>query len=90
MLVNFNEKKVHAGGGNGDQVVSPINVVEVSDNQIILPGINNNRGWTAAIDRLSGKLLVTLAGTNISISQINLRLVATSLKMSIRAEERRS
>lgn len=67
MFVNFKDKSISAKNHAGKKFVSPIKNFEVTESQLIIQGIENHRGWNAAIDRESGRLSVSSVGDEVSI-----------------------
>lgn len=53
---------------DGKTASSPIKNSEVSGNQLILQGIENNHGWTMAINRQSGRMNVSSVGYEVSFT----------------------
>jgi hypothetical protein len=66
MFVDFEQKQVRATGESGLKEVSPIRNFEQTEQQMILQGVENQRGWSAAIDRQTGKMTITSAGPDVS------------------------
>ena len=66
MVVDFQKNVVRATDDSGHKEVSPIKNVENTEMRIILQGIENHRGWTAAIDRNSGEVIVSTSGPDVS------------------------
>jgi len=66
MFVDFEKKLVRATDESGHKEVSPIKNFEQTDTQMILQGVENERGWNAAIDRQTGRMTVTSAGPDVS------------------------
>ena len=66
MFVDFQQKLVRATAESGRKEVSPIKNFEQTEKQVILQGVENHRGWSAAIDRQTGKMTVTSAGPDVS------------------------
>jgi hypothetical protein len=66
MYMDFKRKVVHGTNKNGEEVTSPIKNFEVTDNAIILQGIENHRGWTTGIDRQTGELTLSSTGADVS------------------------
>jgi hypothetical protein len=67
MFINFAKKLVHAKDKNGDDYASPIKSFEVTKEQLIIQGIENHRGWSAAINRKTGDMSISSVGDNVSI-----------------------
>ena len=63
MFVDFQQKLVHATDESGKKKVSPIKNLDQTEKQIILQGVENHRGWSAAIDRQTGRMTVTATET---------------------------
>jgi hypothetical protein len=66
MFVDFEKKLVRATDESGHKEVSPIKNFEQTEKQVILQGVENNRGWSAAIDRQTGRMTITSAGSDVS------------------------
>jgi hypothetical protein len=66
MFVDFEKKLIRATDESGHKEVSPIKNLEQTEKQIILQGVENHRGWSAAIDRQTGRMTVTSAGSDVS------------------------
>ena len=66
MFVDFEKKLVRATDESGHKEVSPIRNLEQTEKQVIMQGVENHRGWSAAIDRQTGKMTVTSAGPDVS------------------------
>lgn len=66
MFVDFKNQEVHATDESGINVVSKIKSSEITEQQIILQGIENNRGWSVSIDKVNGKLSVSSTGSGVS------------------------
>jgi len=66
MFVDFENKLIRATDESGHKEVSPIKNFEQTEKQMILQGVENHRGWSAAIDRQTGRISVTLAGPDVS------------------------
>ncbi len=66
MFVDFNNKLVRATKESGHKQISPIKNLEKTESQLILQGVENQRGWSVAIDRQTGRMSVTSAGPDLS------------------------
>ena len=66
MFVDFNKQEIHATDESGINVVSIIKSSEITEQQIILQGIENHRGWSVTIHRGNGKLTVASSGSGVS------------------------
>lgn len=66
MFVDFGNKLVRATDESGHKEVSPIKNMEKTDKQVILQGVENHHGWSAAIDRQTGRMTVTSVGPDVS------------------------
>jgi hypothetical protein len=66
MFVDFEKKLIRATGESGHKEVSPIKNFEQTEKQVILQGVENHRGWSAVIDRQTGRMTVTSAGSDVS------------------------
>jgi len=70
MSVDFKKKTVHATYDSESEKTanSPIKNSEISGNQLILQGVENNHGWTMAINRESGRMSLAVVGHEVSFS----------------------
>jgi len=70
MNVDFKNKVVHAtyDAESEKTANSPIKNSEISGNQLILQGVENNHGWTMAINRESGRMSLAVVGHEVSFS----------------------
>jgi hypothetical protein len=66
MFVDFKKQEIHATDETGLDVVSEIKSSEITEQQIILQGIENHRGWSVTIDKGNGELTVTSSGAGVS------------------------
>ena len=69
--VDFKKKVVHASydaDSEKQTANSPIKNSEVSGNQLILQGIENNHGWSMAINQESGRMNLSAVGHEVSFS----------------------
>ncbi|MGD8850835.1 MAG: hypothetical protein PVI28_00270 [Gammaproteobacteria bacterium] len=66
MVIDFENNMIRATAESGYQETSPIRNADQTEKQMILQGVENHRGWTAAVDRHSGDLVVTSAGPGVS------------------------
>lgn len=66
MLIDFKKKVVRSTDSDGGKETSPIMNMDKTEKQLVLQGIENHQGWTATIDRVSGKLAISVAGTDVS------------------------
>lgn len=66
IFVDFENKQVRGTEEGGHQEVSPIKNLETTEKQVIIQGVENHRGWTAAIDRQTGRMTLTSAGADVS------------------------
>ena len=66
MFVDFKKQVIHATDETGLDVVSEINSSEITEQQIILQGIENHRGWSATIDKTNGQMTVASTGSGVS------------------------
>jgi hypothetical protein len=48
---------------SGEQAATTAHTLEDMSNSLILQGIEEGRGWTAVIDKISGKLVASAAGS---------------------------
>jgi hypothetical protein len=66
MFVDFEKQEVHATDELGINVVSHIKSSEMTEQQIILQGIENHRGWSVTIHRGNGEMTVASSGSGVS------------------------
>ena len=66
MFVDFKKQQIHATDETGINIVSPIKNSEITEQQIIMQGIENHRGWIATVDKANGNLTVTSSGAGVS------------------------
>ena len=65
IFVDFANQLVRGTEEGGQQEVSPIRQLDVTENQVILQGVENHRGWSVAIDRQTGRMTLTSAGGDV-------------------------
>jgi hypothetical protein len=65
MFVDFKKKLVTATDAEGVDAESPIKNQEITDKRIILQGVENHRGWSMAIDRVSGEMSLSANGPGV-------------------------
>jgi hypothetical protein len=70
MNVDFKKKVVHATYDFESEKIanSPIKNSEISGNQLILQGVENNHGWSMAINRESGRMSLAGVGDEVSFT----------------------
>jgi hypothetical protein len=70
MSVDFKKKMVHAtyDAESEKTANSPIKNSEISGNQLILQGVENNHGWSMAINRENGRMSLAVVGYEVSFS----------------------
>ena len=66
MFVDFKNQRIHATDESGIDIVSPIRNSAITEQQIILQGTENHRGWSATIDKTNGKMTIASLGSNVS------------------------
>ena len=66
MFVDVKRRVVHAENEKGEEVASPIKNFDVTENAIVLQGLDDHRGWTAGIDRKNGSLTLSSTGADVS------------------------
>ena len=66
MFVDVKRKLVHATDESGKEVSSPIKNFEITENAIILQGLENHRGWTLGIERKTGGMTMSATGPEVS------------------------
>jgi hypothetical protein len=71
MNVDFKKKMVHVSydaDSEKQTASSPIKNSEVSGNQLILQGVENNHGWSMAINQESGRMSVSAVGDEVTFT----------------------
>lgn len=68
LFVDVKRKVVHGVDESGEEVASPVKNYQVTEKAIILQGFENDRGWTAGIDRKTGGLTLSLTGADVSFT----------------------
>ena len=71
MNVDFKQNVVHAtyeAENEMQEANSPIKNSEISGNQLILQGVENNHGWTMAIDQDNGRMSLAVVGHEVSFT----------------------
>jgi hypothetical protein len=71
MKVDFKKKVINASYDEESEKLtanSPIKNSEISGNQLILQGVENNHGWTIAIHRSTGRMSLAVVGDEVSFS----------------------
>ena len=66
LFVDFEKQHVHGTDETGIDVVSEVRNSEITEEQIILQGIENHRGWTMTIDRGDGDMTLSSSGAGVS------------------------
>jgi hypothetical protein len=66
MFVDVKRKLVHTNDKDGKEVGSPIKNFEVTEDSVILQGIENHKGWTLGIERESGHMTLSATGAEVS------------------------
>jgi len=62
--IDFGKKEVRATGNNAN-IVSPVRHQENTETQTILQGVENDRGWSLAVDQESGHFSLSVAGKDL-------------------------
>ena len=68
MMVDFKGMVIRAFHDGDKEVTSAIKNMQASGNQLILQGVENDHGWTAAVNRENGRMSVGVAGHEVSYS----------------------
>jgi hypothetical protein len=66
MFVDFEKKVVRPTDESGHTAVSPIKNIEKTAQQIVFQGVENHRGWSAALNRSTGELKLSSVGADVS------------------------
>jgi hypothetical protein len=67
LFVDFQRKVVHGVNDEGKEVTSPVRNMEITEQAIILQGVENQRGWTLGIGRGDGGLRMSSTGPDVNI-----------------------
>jgi hypothetical protein len=67
MFVDFKSKSIRAVGEDS-AVTSPVKTYEVTDQTLIMQGYENHRGWTAAVNRMTGGFTVSATGPDMNFT----------------------
>ncbi len=67
LFVDFQRKMVHGINDEGAEVTSPVRNMEITEQAIILQGVENQRGWTLGIGRDDGVLRMSSTGPDVNI-----------------------
>jgi hypothetical protein len=63
MYVDFKNKRVFARSADAqNQVESPVRNLDVSEEALIIQGVENHQGWTLWVDRNSGRMTTSVSG----------------------------
>jgi hypothetical protein len=66
LRVNVGAKKLTGTRPGGEQVETKILDQNTDGGQLILQGVENARGWSVAIDQMSGHMTVSVAGRSLA------------------------
>jgi hypothetical protein len=66
MTIDFKKKEIHAVEESGIEEVSPIRNIAKTDDSLILQGDENERAWSAVINRETGHMALSVSGNEIS------------------------
>ena len=66
IFIDVSRKIVHGVDEDGNEAESPIRNVDVTENSVILQGMENHQGWTIGIDRNDKSLNMSLTGPDIA------------------------
>ena len=56
IIVDTQEKVVRAAYESGHKATSPVKILEINGDHLILQGVEESRGWTMAINSKTGKM----------------------------------
>jgi hypothetical protein len=69
MTVDFKKKVVHATYEGGEmEAESPFGNFLSTETQLIMQGVENNHGWTMAIDQNNGRMSLAVVGDEVTFS----------------------
>ena len=63
--IDLQAKLVTASRDEGDDLSSPIVAATTNGNTLVIQGVENERGWNASIDKASGKMTVSVSGSDL-------------------------
>jgi len=63
LRIDLGKRRMTGIRPGGEQAATTAQALEETKDTLILQGIEEGRGWTAAIDKISGKLVATAAGS---------------------------
>ena len=66
LFVDFKANVVRGTNDDGGKEVSPVKNKETTDQQILLQGIEEHRGWSLAIDRRTAHFNLSSSGADVS------------------------
>ena len=66
LFVDFKAKVVRGTNEGGGKEVSSVENSETTEQQILLQGVEDHRGWSMAIDRQTGQLNLSSSGADVS------------------------
>lgn len=66
LFVDIKKDIIRATEHKSEDVVSPILTKEITENSVILQGVENHRGWTVAIDRTDGTFNLSSTGPELN------------------------
>lgn len=67
LVVDVKKKVVRAHRASGIKAESPIRNIDKTDQQYILQGVEEHRGWTISINRADGTMATTSSGSDVNI-----------------------
>ena len=68
MTIDFKKKSIRAIYDGDKEANSPIKNMEKTGNQLVLQGVENNHGWSAAIHMETGRLSIASVGDEVTFS----------------------
>lgn len=70
LSVDFKEKSIHADYDSASDKTadSPFKNFQTTDSQLIIQGVENNHGWTMAINKETGRMSVSAVGQEVTFT----------------------
>jgi len=66
MIIDLEQKQVHAHEQSGHEEVSEIKNSELSEDHLILQGVEQGRGWGISVNQSTGVMTTSVSGDGVS------------------------
>jgi len=66
IFVDVERKLVHGTNTEGKEVSSPVKNLDVTENAVVMQGIENHAGWTMGLDRADGSMSLSLTSSDVN------------------------